>query len=603
MSEENQQQESQDDAIIGLAFKRSLYVIAIIAVIIVAVVLFNRERPVTEESQPAEIVLPEIGETKVTVPSLPFTDMRAASGITYAHFNGARGDKMLPETMGGGVALFDYDNDGDADLLFVNGADWPETESGRDQNSLTLYRNDGGGTFTDVTSEVGLDSRRYGMGVAVGDVDGNGWEDLYITAVGANQLFLNQSGTFTDATQSAGVAGSEQAWSTGAGFFDMDNDGDLDLFVCNYVQWSREIDIAVDFQLTGVGRAYGPPTNFQGDHSVLYRNDGQGRFTDVSAAAGIQVANPATGAPMGKALAIAPVDFDRDGWIDIMVANDTVQNFLFHNQGDGTFVETGATTGMAFDRNGNATGAMGLDSAYYRNDDQLGLAIGNFANEMTSLYVVQEATGQFADEAIGEGIGPKSRAALTFGLLFLDVDLDGRLDMVQTNGHLEEEINTVQASQHYRQPAQLFWNTGNPRTFALASETGDLATPIVGRGAASADLDGDGDQDIVLTQINGPPLLLRNDQTTGRRWLHVNLRQSGGNPRGIGAWVQLTLGGKIQQRQIMPTCSYLSQVPPVAVFGLGNEDLVDELAITWPDGHRQVIQAVKANQVLLVERN
>ena len=592
--------EHKDDAVIGRAFRRSLVVFGVLLVLVAIVMLVTRpKKEVIEEAE--DVVLPEVAGRQITVPPLPFTDITADSGVTFTHFNGAAGDKLLPETMGGGVAFFDYDNDGDQDLLFINGAPWPENATKDAPFSLALFANDGSGAFSDVTATMGLQQRFYGMGVAIGDYDNDGLVDFFVTAVGQNQLFRNTGKGFRNVTALAGVGGGEATWSTGAGFLDYDNDGDLDLFVCNYIKWSREIDFQIDFRLTGVGRAYGPPTNFEGDHAYLYRNDGNGSFTDVSQQAGIQVNNPATGKPMSKALAVMPVDFDSDGDLDLFVANDTVQNFCFENRGDGTFVEAGADVGMAFDRNGNATGAMGMDAAWYRNDAHLGLAIGNFANEMTSLYVVQQGARQFADEAIGEGVGPKSRAALTFGLLFMDVDLDGRQDLIQANGHLEEEINQVQAGQHYRQPAQIFWNTGQGRSFEPVSDYGDFGKPIVGRGVACADIDNDGDEDVVFTQIAGPPLILRNDQSTGHNWVRIRLADSK-NTYCIGARLELTAGDTTQIRQIMPTRSYLSQNPQSATFGLGELTEVQSLKIVWPDGEEQVLDGPEINREHLITR-
>lgn len=577
--------EPGDDAIIGRAFWWSLTIILLLGGLI-AGALYLLKRPVqTPVSEKKELVLPEVQRKAYVVPALPFSDITASAGIDFVHENGAHGLKLLPETMGAGCAFFDYDGDGFDDLFLVNGTKWPDQPRAENPATLALYRNDGSGKFRDVTAEAGMDHELYGMGVAVGDVDGDGDADVFVTAVGENRLFANNDGRFEDITARAGVAGDPRAWSTGCGFFDYDNDGDLDLFVCNYVRWSKEIDLANDFQLVGVGRAYGPPTNFEGTHSYLYRNDG-GSFTDVSLSAGIQVRNPATGKPMGKSLAIAPVDYDGDGWIDLIVANDTVQNFTFHNQGDGTFQEVGAAVGLAFDRNGNATGAMGIDTAYYRNDDLLGVAIGNFANEMTSLYVSQDIAGQFADEAIGEGIGPKSRLVLTFGLLFFDADLDGRLDMVQANGHLEEEINQVQVSQHYRQPAQLFWNTGEGRGFELAAEVGELGKPIVGRGIACSDIDADGDLDLLLTRVGGPPLLLRNDQTLHHHWIAF-IPRNRAPATARGAIIEIVVGGNKRKQHLVPTRGYLSHSTGLVTFGLGEEAEIESARIIWPDGESQ----------------
>src|ERR1700730_5047041 len=320
------------------------------------------------------------------------------------------------------------------------------------------------------------------MGGGGADYDNDGWIDLFVTAVGGNHLFRNVGGHCTDVTASAGVGGHDDQWSTCATWLDYDRDGNLDLFVCNYVRWSKAIDLQQDFRLVGLGRAYGPPRTFEGTFPYLYHNDGHGRFTDVSSKAGVQIRNPNTHVPMAKSLGVGAVDLDADGCPDLVVSNDTVQNFVFHNERNGTFTEIGATAGIAFDPYGNSRSAMGIDAADFRNDGSLGIAIGNFANEMTALYVSQQAPLQFADEAIVAGIGPASRSALTFGVLFVDYDLDGRLDLLTANGHIEEAINTVQASQTYPQPPHLFWNAGaaGRATFApvLPDAAGDLFRPM-----------------------------------------------------------------------------------------------------------------------------
>ncbi|NOT53567.1 MAG: CRTAC1 family protein [Deltaproteobacteria bacterium] len=559
-----------------------------------------------EPVAPAPLLLPQ-EHTATRVPSLPFTDITQVAGIDFVHHNGAYGDKLLPETMGGGCAFFDFDNDGDQDLLLVNSAPWPWQQEGQvPPPTPVLYRNDGTGHFTNVTQQVGLNVSFYGMGVAVGDYDNDGWVDLFVTAVGANHLFRNHEGTFQDVTGPAGVAGSPQQWSTSAAFLDIDNDGDLDLFVANYVAWSREVDFAVDYRLTGVGRAYGPPTSFPGAHALLYRNEGNGTFVDISATAGIQVSHPTTGLPIGKALGVMPIDVDRDGWIDVVVANDTVRNFFFHNRGDGTFGEEGMQVGVAFDRNGNATGAMGVDTAFYRNDEALGLVIGNFAGEMTSLYVAHGVPPLFTDDAIGEGIGAASRLMLTFGAFFFDADLDGRLDLLHANGHLEEEIAVVQPSQSYQQAAQLFWNTGAQAgaTFVPmpADHTNDLARPIVGRGAAYADIDNDGDLDVMLTQVGGRPALLRNDQRSGHHWVRVKVRSGHANRDALGAWVTVTAGGIRQRRQVMPTRSYLSQVELPVTFGLGTAGSIESLVVEWPGGGITEQTSVERDRLVVVAR-
>jgi hypothetical protein len=591
----------EDDAIIGRAFRWSLLALGVLALLVSLGLLLAKRgagaEPVRAKDPGA---IPDLQQAIQTIPAVAFLDVVAAAGLDFVHENGARGEKLLPETMGSGGAFLDYDGDGDQDILLVNGDDWPGAQPSSRQPTPALYRNDGTGRFQDVTGAAGLGVGFYGTGVAAADYDGDGDLDLFVTALGRNHLFRNESLRFVDVARQAGVAGAESDWHTSAGFFDYDGDGDLDLFVCRYVKWSKEVDIELNFTLNGKDRAYGPPTNYEGTYPILYRNDGDGTFTDVSAAAGVRIDNPATRRPMAKSLGIAIIDLDSDGWLDVIVANDTVQNFLFHNRGDGTFEELGAVSGLGFDSAGNARGAMGIDAAHYRNDETLAVAIGNFANEMTSFYVGNGKSLRFSDEAIAEGIGAPSRSFLKFGLFFLDYDLDGRLDLLEANGHLENEINQVQASQSYRQPAQLFWNAGPDERSCFVEvprdKLGDLARPIVGRGATYGDMDADGDLDLLLTQVAGAPLLLRNDQRLGHHWLRVKLVGRAPNRDAIGAWVELVADGITQRRQVMPTRSYLSQVELPVTFGLGKTERVEALRVRWPDGSLQQVSVAEIDR-------
>ena len=591
------------EALIRTAFYRSLGVIVLLALAGTGIWYLTRPDttpPVIEEAVISGPVI-DAGTPPQTPPTVTFTDITSQAGIDFVHVNGSTGEKLIPETIGSGAAFLDYDNDGDQDLLLVNSKWWPGEER-EPAPTLAFYRNDGHGRFTDVTAEAGLKITSFGMGAAIGDYDNDGWTDLYVTTLGKNILLRNDHGRFVDVTAKAGVAGLDTDWSTAAAFIDYDNDGDLDLFVGNYVLWSRKIDLDIGFQLTGLGRAFGAPNHFTGANNRLYRNEGNGLFSDVSHAAGITVEDPMSGMPEGKTLGVAPVDYDRDGWIDLFIANDTVRNFLYHNFGNGHFEEIGTMEGIAYDRNGKANGAMGIDAAYFRNDEDLGIGIGNFANEMSSLFVTEDGHAPFADEAIIEGFGPATRLALTFGLFFFDYDLDGRLDIFQANGHLEKDINVVQPSQTYAQPAQLFWNCGDAcrARFVLVDAAGDLSMPMVGRGATYADIDGDGDLDIVVVQNGRRAVLFRNDQHLGHHWLRVKLEGRTVNRNAIGAMLALTADGVTQRRIVMPTRSFLSQVELPVTFGLGEAEKVDALTVTWPNGQVQEVPVARVDTMLTI---
>lgn len=599
----------QDDAIIAVAFKWSLVIFVLAALSVGGVLYFKKpsQTGTTVIDRPPVAPPDLLDQRSDDMPSVRFTNITREAGINFVRYDGGRGEKLLPETMGGGAAFFDYDNDGDQDLLLINATDWPHDTPSPVPHTSALYQNDGHGTFTDVTAGSGLDVPMYGMGVACGDYDGDGRTDVYITSVGRNHLFRNTGTRFEDVTDQAHVAGSDDDWSTSTGFLDFDNDGDLDLFVCNYVRWTRAIDLQLNFTLNGTDRAFGPPTQYEGAVSTLYRNNGDGTFADITGPAGLDVRNPATNKPMGKALAVTFADIDLDGWLDIIVANDTIQNFVFRNVNGQRFDEVGSASGIAFDSMGNATGAMGMDASHVFPDDRLAIAIANFANESSSLFVQQpRSRWQFADMAGAEGIGSPSRLKLSFGLYFFDYDLDGRLDLLQANGHLEEEISSIQSSQSYRQSAQLFWNCGPDARacFAAVSEeaTGALARPIVGRGSTFADIDGDGDLDVLFMQSVGPPILLRNDQQLNHHWIRLNLVGANGNRGAIGARVEVVAGDLTLTRVVMPTRSYLSQVERPITFGLGTRSTVDSVGITWPDGQVQTLTDVVIDASATIEQ-
>ncbi|MEZ6062880.1 MAG: CRTAC1 family protein [Planctomycetaceae bacterium] len=604
--------ELTNDDIVGRALKLSIAGIVLAAILGTAFLFLQRgdEEQLAEKTE--QTALPEVRQLPpLEIPAIPFTDVSGDAGLRFVHQNGAAGEKLLPETMGGGGAFFDFDNDGDQDIVCVNSTIWPWSPQSAESPTQALYENDGTGRFTDITAGSGLDVSFYGNGVACGDYDNDGLVDLYFTAVGPGRLFHNEGGgKFRNVTSDAAVAGAENAWSTSAGFFDYDLDGDLDLFVCHYIEWTRDTDLAFEFTLDGTLRAYGRPADFRGAFPILYRNDGDGRFTDISEESGIRVTNPNTGEPLAKSLGLTFSDVNSDGRPDVIIANDTVQNLLLLNQPDGTFTESGAGCGIAFDSDGTTRGAMGIDAACFRNTESLGITIGNFANEMTALYVCQTPGMElpiFRDEAVSNGIGPVTRVELTFGVLFLDADLDGRLDIFACNGHLEEDIQKVQSSQHYEQPPQLLWNCGSEyeNEFMVVPEDkvgADFLRPMVGRGATSADIDGDGDLDLLLFASGGPARLLRNDQQSGHHWLRFKLTGAKSNRDAIGATVKVTLpDDTVLTRTVNPTRSYQSQVELPVTFGLGDFETVKSVAVTWPTGNLQSVAVDAVDRLIDVQ--
>lgn len=577
-----------------------------------------------------EPVVPKAAAPKVVekapeaaLPKMKFVDVTAQSGISFIHENGFQGEKLLPETMGSGVAVLDFDNDGLMDLFFVNSSTWAESgippkppempeslpqRTGTPSKTQKLYKNNGGGKFTDVTEQAGVADIFYGQGVAAGDVDNDGDSDLLVTGLNTVRLYRNYSGKFTDASNEAGIS-TGKGWFTSAAMFDMENDGDLDMFICNYVDWSAEFDRAQGFQLagTGSGRAYGPPTAFPGSYCLLYRNDGSGKFTDISERAGIRVKTASLGAPFAKSLGIAPQDCNSDGLVDLAIANDTVPNFLFLNKGNGVFEEVGVSCGVALDQSGTARGAMGIDWGDFSNDEALALAIGNFANEMTALYVADDRKSAiFTDRAAVYGLGAPTQPPLKFGLFFLDVDLDGRLDLLSTNGHLENDITKVQASQSYPQAAQLFWNTGKlgRNLFRLmnAEEVGlDLLKPIVGRGSACFDMDNDGDLDVVMTENGGPARLFRNDLSEANKSVRIRLQGKKSNRDGLGTRMLAKMGDKSLRLQHFTARSYLSSLDPLVTIGIGSAGKLDSLELTWPSGTSQSLKDLEPGKVITVQ--
>jgi hypothetical protein len=517
-----------------------------------------------------------------------FTDVTAVAGIGFTHESGAFGEKYLPETQGSGVAFLDFDGDGWQDLLFVNSMRWPGRSG--PPTPPALYRNERDGTFEEVTRSAGLDVKLYGMGVAAADYDNDGDVDVLLTGLGANRLLRNLGGRFEDVTTAAGV--SSGGFGTSAAFFDYDKDGRLDLFVANYVEWSVEEDLFCT--LDGENKSYCTPESYRGQSPRLYRNQGGGRFEDVTERAGL--ANPSS-----KALGVALVDFDGDGWLDLFVANDTQPNNLYRNDGNGRFSDEGVTAGVAFSEAGVARAGMGVDAADYDGSGRPSLLVGNFSNEMIALYH-NEGTGLFIDEAPRSELGRASLLSLTFACFFFDYDLDGLLDVFAVNGHVADDVEAVQSRVRYAQRPQLFRNTGGGRLEDVTSRSGAaLQVPVVGRGAAYADFDNDGDLDVAITVNNGAARLLRNDGGSRNRFLRVRTIGSRSNRDGIGARVTVTpAGGSDRWRMVKTGSSYLSQSELTLTFGLGPAGKPARVVVDWPSGQRDVVEGVMPDQLVTI---
>jgi len=519
--------------------------------------------------------------------------MTKQAGILFKHNSGAFGKKYLPETMGSGVCVLDYDNDGWQDILFVNSMDWPG-HKGAAKSYPALYHNNKDGTFTDVTREAGLAMESYGLGCAVADYDNDGFEDIYITTVGSNHLFHNLgNGKFADVTVKAEVA--DPGFSTSAVWFDYDNDGKLDLFVTHYIDWS----IAKDQYCTldNKNKSYCTPQTYKGESSTLFHNRGDGTFENVTKRAGLYD-------PTGKSLGVAMLDYDNDGWMDLFVANDTEPNKLYHNNHNGTFTDVAVQVGVAFSESGRVRAGMGVDAGDYDGSGWQSLVIGNFTNESMSLYR-NDGSGLFVDEEISSGIRQMSLQALTFGCFFFDYDLDGRLDIFAANGHVSDDISVVQPTLKYAQPAILFHNSGNRKFEDASAKVGPaMQQPVVGRGAAYLDYDNDGDLDLVITANNGPARLLRNENGNQNDMLRVKLVGTRSNRDGIGARVTVTTSsGTRLFRMVKTGSSYASQSELPLTFGLGTPQAgrTVGLEIVWPSGQKDSLSKIGANQLITVK--
>ena len=524
--------------------------------------------------------------------TIQFRDVTRTSGIHFVHNNGAFGKKFLPETMGPGVAFIDCDRDGWPDIFLVNGMDWP----GHVEKHSTpkLYHNNHDGTFTDITHLAGLDVEMFGMGVAVGDYDNDGYDDLFVTSYGQSHLFHNNGNhTFTDVTQKAGLLGPKE-FSTSAAWVDYDEDGRLDLVVDNYVQWTPETDLYCS--LDGKSKSYCTPESYKGTSVRLWHNRGNGTFEDATQKAGL-------GDPTSKTLGVAVLDFDNDGWPDLLFSNDTQPNKLYRNNGNGTFTEKAVVAGVAFSEDGVARAGMGVDAADYDHSGFPSLLITNFSNQMLSLYH-NEGKGLFVDEAPRSEIGRDSLLTLGFGCFFFDYDLDGWPDVLVANGHIDADIQHVQANVKYAMPPHLFRNIGKGKFEEVTNSLGQaFASPRVGRGAAYADINNDGRLDLLLSTNGGPVYLFRNEAqgaAASNRSLRIKLIGTKSNHDGIGSTVKLTAGGETQTQMLRSGSSYLSASELVLTFGLARNEKADTIEIRWPSGQTDRLSSVAAGATISV---
>jgi hypothetical protein len=521
-----------------------------------------------------------------------FRDITTQAGIHFTHNNGAFGKKWLPETMGPGCAFIDYDNDGYPDILLVNGTDWPGHHHAG-STTPKLYHNNHDGTFTDVTHKAGLDVPMFGLGAAVGDYDNDGFDDLFITALGQSHLFHNNgNGTFTEVTKSAGMQGPSE-FSTSAAWVDYDRDGKLDLVVANYVQWSEAGDLYCT--LDGAHKSYCTPESYKGTSLRLWHNLGNGKFEDATQKAGL-------GEPTSKSLGIAILDYNADGWPDILVANDTQPNKLYLNRKDGSFEEHGVPSGIAFSEDGIARAGMGVDAADYDRTGRPSVIISNFANQMVSLYH-NEGNGLFVDEAPQSEVGRATLVTLGFGCFFFDYDNDGWPDIFVADGHIEDQIEHVQKRVTYAEPSHLFHNLGGGKFQEVTPQMGAaFAAPRVARGAAYADIDNDGALDVLVTTNSGSPVLFHNEGGTNHS-LRLKLVGTKSNRDGIGAVAYVTsAGGSDKQLKTLRSgSSYLSQSELVLTFGLGSQSKADSIEVRWPSGQIDKLSNVNASQTITVE--
>ena len=519
-----------------------------------------------------------------------FVGVTKEAGIHFKHHDGRSGHRYFIEPLGAGAAFLDYNKDGFQDIYFVNGADLPGMNSAKLPRN-TLYRNDGDGSFTDVTETTETGDTSYGMGCTVGDYDNDGFPDLYVTNFGANALYHNNGdGTFTDVTAQTGTG--DTRWGTGCAFADYDNDGFLDLYVANYTKYTTESDKVC--MSKGV-RVYCDPRRYEGESDILYHNNGDGTFTDVTGCTGFAEAT-------GRGLGVAFADYDSDGDADLYITNDADQNFLYRNNGDGTFADVSLIAGVGFSAGGEAENSMGVDFGDYNNDGHPDVIVTNFQGQTNTLYH-NEGNGLFSDVSYASQIGLISLPYLAWGVNFLDYDNDGYQDLFIANGHLHDNVQAFDPLGFYEQPNLLFQNNRNS-TFdeigvSATEQNGSLPTQEkVSRGTAVADYDNDGDLDLLVTNLNAAPDLLRNDGETQGAWITLKLVGTYGNRNAIGARIKVTTEKVIQIREVRSSSSYLSQNDMRLHFGLGRHQQADLIEVRWPSGLHEKLEDVQPNQIL-----
>jgi len=525
-----------------------------------------------------------------------FVDATSRVGIHFQQVASHTSKKYLPETMGSGVAVFDSDNDGRLDIFVVNGAHLADPtpkgtipQKGGPADWNRLYRQKADGTFDDVTVKAGLQGVGYGMGVAVGDYDNDGYEDLYVTALGGNKLYHNNhDGTFTDMTEASGTGGG--GWSTSAAWVDLDNDGRLDLVVLRYMKWDFD-DIYCGERLEG-HRAYCHPDEFPAESALVYHNDGHGRFTEEAKKLGLDTT--------GKGLGIGIADYDRDGKIDLFVANDSMPEFLFHNKGDGTFEEVALLSEVAFNGDGRTYAGMGIDFADYNNDGLPDLVVTDLANQMYALYK-NNGDGSFTYDTYTSGLGRITLLHSGWGAKFLDYDNDGRKDLLIAQGHDLDTIELDSPNLHYREPMLVAWNSGKGFVDATSISSKVFQQAWTGRGLAIGDMDNDGRLDAVVTTNGGPLYVLRNETAPANHWLLLDLVGHSSNRDAIGAEVRIATAAGAQFATVSTACSYLSSCDKRLHFGLGSESSVQAIEIRWPSGIKQTLKDVRGDRMLIVD--